>query len=59
MLYTIVFSKKINEVRQPYTIDGVEAKVTVEADGRVGATEHADTLKFCLEHEVSVRRVFP
>lgn len=59
MLYTIVFSKKVNDISQTYTIDGMEAKVTVEANGRIAAMEHADTLKFCVDHGCTVRRVSP
>lgn len=59
MLYTLTFSKKVNDIRQTYTIDGTEAKVTVEANGRIAAMEHPDTLKFCKDHECTVRKVFP
>ena len=57
--FTLTFSHKVNGVRQIFTINGVEAKVTVEADGRVGAMEHESVKLFCEQHQASVRMVNP
>lgn len=59
MTFTLTFSTKVNGMRQPLYINGVEASLQVDAKDRTGAIYHEDTAKFCAEHNASVRGVSP
>ena len=59
MLYTLTFSKKVGDKREPFIKDGREYTMQVEADSRTAAIHHPEVVAFCKEETAAVRRVMP
>ena len=59
MTYTITFSHIVEGKRVPLYVEGREATLQVDADGRTSAIYHEATKTFCEANNCSVRRVSP
>ena len=56
-MFTLTFSKKVDGIRVPFTIDGIEQTLQVEADTKSSAIYLDETKAYCETHQVSVRRI--
>lgn len=56
-MFVLTFSHIKDGKRQQLIIDGKVAQIIVDATSKTGAINHPDTVKFCEEHQATVRTV--